>query len=124
MRTFALLALIPTVALAQDHVHPAGKPEKLGRVSFKVSCAPATQPKFERAVAMLHSFWFEAADKAFSDIIASDSSCALAYWGRAITLMGNPMTRLPASADRQKAGLALALRAKEQIGRASCRERV
>jgi tetratricopeptide (TPR) repeat protein len=124
MRRFALLALIPAAAAAQDHVHPAGKPEKLGRVAFTVSCKPETQPRFERAVAMLHSFWFDAADKAFSDIAASDSTCALAYWGRAITLMGNPMTRQPASADRLQTGLALAQRARDLAAGASHREQM
>jgi tetratricopeptide (TPR) repeat protein len=124
MRRLALLALIPGISLAQDHVHPAGKPEKLGRVSFAVSCSAATQPKFERAVAMLHSFWFEAADRAFADIAASDSTCALAYWGRAMTLMGNPMTRMSTSAERLRAGLAFATRAQELSASASHREQM
>ena len=29
----------------------------LGKVSFPTSCDPKVQPAFERAVAMLHSFW-------------------------------------------------------------------
>jgi tetratricopeptide (TPR) repeat protein len=124
MRCLPLLALIPAVSLAQDHVHPAGKPEKLGRVSFAVSCSQATQPKFERAVAMLHSFWFEAADRAFAEIATSDSTCALAYWGRAMTNMGNPMTRLPSSPERQRNGLALAIRAQELAANASHREQM
>src|SRR5687767_13461222 len=126
MRRLALvIALIPSIAAAQDHgAHQAGKPDKLGTVSFAVTCAPATQPRFERAVAMLHSFWFEAADKAFSDIAASDSTCALAYWGRAVTLMGNPMTRQPASAERLQTGLALAQRARDLAAGASHREQM
>ena len=35
---------------------PAG--EKIGQVTFSVSCAPAMQKPFERAVALLHSFWY------------------------------------------------------------------
>jgi hypothetical protein len=125
MRRLALLALIPSVALAQDHQHAAsGKVDRLGKVTFPVSCAAATQPKFERAVAMLHSFWFDQADQAFADIMASDPTCALAYWGRAMTNMGNPMTRLPANAERQKSGLALATRAKELSANASHREQM
>lgn len=128
MRRLALLALslLPAAALAQapSHDHPAGKPEKLGNVSFDVTCAAATRPKFERAVAMLHSFWFDAADKAFSDIIASDSTCALAYWGRAMTTMGNPMTRVGPSPERQRMGLALATRAKALSANASHREQM
>src|SRR5687768_17790892 len=108
MRYLALLALVPSVALAQDHVHQAAKTDRLGTVSFAVTCAPATQPRFERAVAMLHSFWFDAADRAFAEIARSDSTCALAYWGRAMTLMGNPMTRTAPPAERLTSGLAFA----------------
>jgi tetratricopeptide (TPR) repeat protein len=124
MRYLALLVLAPSLALAQAHDHPAGTTEKLGKVSFPVTCAPATQPKFERAVAMLHSFWFDAADKAFADIIASDPTCAMAYWGRAMTLMGNPMTRSAPSADRLQSGAAAAARAKELSAKASHREQM
>jgi hypothetical protein len=124
MRTIVLLFAGASLALAQEHSHPSGNSEKLGKVSFAVSCAPASQPKFERAVAMLHSFWFEEADRAFSDIIRADSSCALAYWGRAMTLMGNPMTRQAPSAERLRTGLALAERGRELAGRASHREQL
>ena len=127
MRRLALFALAftPTFTAAQDHAHQAaGKVDRLGKVTFPVSCSAATQPRFERAVAMLHSFWFEQADQAFSEIIASDPACALAYWGKAMTLMGNPMTRLPAPAEVQKTGLGLATRAKELSANASHREQM
>src|SRR5690606_18324770 len=55
----ALGAAWPHSAQAQDHEHPAGDPAKLGRVTFPVSCAEAVRPRFERAVAIMHSFWFE-----------------------------------------------------------------
>ena len=42
--------------------------EDLGSVHFPVSCAPAIQEKFNRAVAQLHSFWYDEAEKAFSEI--------------------------------------------------------
>jgi tetratricopeptide (TPR) repeat protein len=119
----ALALVVPQVALAQDH-HPAGDVGKLGKVSFAVSCAPGTQPKFERAVAMLHSFWFDAATTAFGDIIKSDSTCALAYWGSAMTLMGNPMTRVGPNATRVQQGLALAQRAVALSANATHREQM
>ena len=43
---------------------PAG--EKIGQVVFPVSCAPAMQKPFERAVALLHSFWYLESAKAFA----------------------------------------------------------
>lgn len=125
MRPIVLLALISGIAAAQDHVHPASSGrDKLGSVSFAVSCAPTSQPQFERAVAMLHSFWFEQADKAFAEIARVDSTCALAYWGRAMTMMGNPMTRQSPPPERLKAALDLATRARELAGSASHREQM
>jgi len=40
-------------------------PEKLGRVLFKTSCSPEAHKQFERALAMLHSFFFPETIKAF-----------------------------------------------------------
>src|SRR5438105_4473293 len=38
---------------------------KLGKVEFPNSCSPAVQDKFLRGVAMLHSFYYSAAQKAY-----------------------------------------------------------
>jgi tetratricopeptide (TPR) repeat protein len=117
------LAVTPA-AFAQDHAHQAGKADKVGHVSFATSCAPAVQPQFERAVAMLHSFWFDAADAAFAEVARADSSCALAYWGRAMTLMGNPMTRVSPSQESLRRGLEYAKRAQALSQRATHREQM
>ncbi len=70
--------------------HDEGKPpEQLGKVSFPTSCQPAVQAKFERAVALLHSFWFTEGEKAFRDVLAQDPGCAIAGWGIAAVLIGN-----------------------------------
>jgi hypothetical protein len=70
--------------LAQEtHSHPA--PEKLGTVRFATSCAPAVSREFERAVALLHSFAYDASEKAFAEVAAADPSCAMAHWGIAMT---------------------------------------
>jgi hypothetical protein len=53
-------------ALAVATVAGADGPEKLGKVNFPTSCAAAAQPQFERAVALLHSFWFGEAIKGFT----------------------------------------------------------
>ena len=68
----------------QAHHHP--RPEKLGTVSFPTSCAPAVQARFARAVALLHSFWYDEAEKAFGEVAAADPSCAIAQWGVAMSL--------------------------------------
>src|ERR1700722_12960486 len=62
MALMAVLAAFITPAVAQhEHEHPAGDPDKLGKVIFPISCEPAVQQQFSSAVAMLHSFWYEKA---------------------------------------------------------------
>ena len=76
--TSALAVSLPTL-LAQ----PAS--ERIGRVSFATSCAAAVQAPFERAVALLHSFWYIEAGKAFTAVTQADPGCAIAYWGLAMS---------------------------------------
>ncbi|PZU08633.1 hypothetical protein [Sphingomonas sp.] len=79
-----LLACAPPAHAQEDHQHhPA--PERLGKVHFATSCAPAVQPAFDRAVALLHSFAYDQADMGFADVLARDPACAVAHWGRAMT---------------------------------------
>ncbi|HUV68336.1 MAG TPA: hypothetical protein VMW15_01655 [Terracidiphilus sp.] len=86
-----LLAAIslPCVAqMAMDHpAQPANAaaPERLGTVSFSVSCIPAVQAPFNRGVALLHDFWFEEAERQFEAIAKADPGCAMAHWGVAMT---------------------------------------
>jgi tetratricopeptide (TPR) repeat protein len=68
---------------AEEHDHPV--PEKLGVVKFPTSCSPSAQKDFERAVALLHSFAYSAAEKAFRDVAKADPKCAMAHWGIAMT---------------------------------------
>ena len=78
-------------------VSGASAQEKLGNVSFPTSCDPKVQAQFERAVAMLHSFYYSAAEKAFEEVAAEDNSCAIAAWGFASILMSNPLQGMGAS---------------------------
>jgi hypothetical protein len=87
---FALLATTQTLS-AQQHHHGAdgGNPDKalerFGAVRMSVSCAASVQARFDRGVALLHSFWYEEAVKEFHSVIAADPKCAMAYWGLAMT---------------------------------------
>ena len=62
---------------------PAG--EKLGEVRFPISCNSDAQKRFDRAVAILHSMWYEEAVKAFTGVAAADPACAMAWWGVAMS---------------------------------------
>ncbi len=70
----------------QEHHHADGQSsERLGTVSFTISCSPRIQSEFARGVALLHSFGYEAAEKVFQQIETEEPSCAMAYWGHAMT---------------------------------------
>jgi hypothetical protein len=87
-----LIFLAARGAASQDHPHPGNtSPEKLGTVHFQTSCSPAVAPQFDRAVSLLHSFEFGASIRAFTDVLATDSTCAMAQWGIAISRWTNPM---------------------------------
>jgi hypothetical protein len=109
----ALGTLTGSVSLAaQDHGHHA-QLGRLGRVSFPVSCNAEAGRRFERAMAVLHSFWWEVGERAFGAVLEADSSCAMAHWGRALNAWGNPFAGGPV-------GPALA-RGVEAAARASAR---
>jgi tetratricopeptide (TPR) repeat protein len=110
--------------LAQEHHHPEGDATKLGRVEFPTSCAPQVTATFERAVAALHSFWFETADAEFGRVLEADPGCAMAYWGRAMTMMGNPMTRAAPPQALFERGREAARRGAELSGSLPERERL
>jgi len=87
-----LLTLPAFAAYPQEQAHPQDVPtEKLGTVHFATSCSPAVTPQFDRAVALLHSFEFGASIRAFNEVLAADSTCAMAHWGIALSRWSNPM---------------------------------
>jgi tetratricopeptide (TPR) repeat protein len=95
--------------------------EEYGHVLFKTSCTPEAQKQFERALAMLHSFYFPETVKAFNAIPETDSNCAVAYWGIAISQRPNPLVG-PFDAATLKRGLD-AIEKGEAIGAKTARER-
>ncbi len=64
-----------------------------GEVSFPTSCTPAVQPDFEAAIARLHAF--DGPEDAFRAAAAVDPHCAIALWGAAMTMRGNPLAGAP-----------------------------
>src|ERR1700760_760064 len=85
IRPVLILAIVlPTLTTIQEkHLHPV--PEKLGTVSFTISCKPDVQQEFNRAVALLHSFAYKAAEEGFQSVAQRDPHCAIAHWGSAMT---------------------------------------
>lgn len=91
----AAAILVAPSALAQHH--------ELGAVSFPTSCNPIVQAEFETGVAMLHSYWFNYAGKQFRGVLDKDPSCAMAYWGVALDLMGNTLAAPPSTPSAREA---------------------
>ncbi len=63
----------------------------VGSVNFETSCSPEVKQQFNRAIALLHSFWFAAAIDTFDLVLAADPKCAMAEWGKAMAHWGNPL---------------------------------
>ena len=86
--TTALLALVLCVvplAISQEEHHHAMTAEEVGSVHFLTSCRPDLTDPFNRSVAMLHSFQYEQARQAFTEISERDPQCAMAQWGVAMS---------------------------------------
>ena len=122
--TFVLAAMSPVFAQApHDHDH-AGAPVAQvgsGSVNFQTSCAPGVAADFNRAIALLHSFWFAQAIEAFNGVLARDPSCAMAHWGISLSQWGNPFAglRAPQQVSLGRAAIDKAL----TTGRPTPRER-
>src|SRR5215475_8440459 len=115
-------ATVATGVWAQTGDLPKGKSvEELGRVMFQTSCTPQAQAQFERALAMLHSFFFPETIKAFSAVAETDPNCAIAYWGIAVSQRPNPLVS-PFDAATLKRGLE-AVQKGQTIGAKTERER-
>src|SRR5436189_3995644 len=78
----AVLALTVPTTWSQQGIDPS---DRIGKVSFPVSCKPAVQKAFDQAVAVLHSFWYLESAKAFTAVTQADPDCAIAYWGIAMS---------------------------------------
>jgi tetratricopeptide (TPR) repeat protein len=76
--------------------------DQVGKVQFANSCSTAVQEKLMRGVAMLHSFYYSATQKAFNEVAAEDPSCVIAAWGYASILMANPLQGVGATPDGAK----------------------
>ena len=79
-----------TVGLAQQyHVHdehPVDADQPIGYVNFQVSCDEPLKGDFDRALGLMHHMMYEQAREGFQEILSTEPSCAMAYWGVATTL--------------------------------------
>jgi hypothetical protein len=114
-----LLLSLCTSASPQQHQHPA--PEKLGTVSFPISCPALVQGSFSRAVALLHSFAYAPAAEAFAEVARQDPGCAMAHWGIAMSYY-HQLWAPPLPGDAVQKGRAEIVQA-QKIGAGNAREK-
>ena len=113
--------LVALVLVSVSFVPALAQPDSLGKVRFPTSCQGEVQTRFERAVAMLHSYWFTEARKTFDDVLQQDPACVMAYWGLAVNSLGNSLAGPPSPNDA--AAAAEALEKAHAIGAKTPRER-
>ena len=116
----AALTLALTVP-AIGHEVEEGKGQ-LGSVKFANSCDVKVQKELQRAVAMLHSFWFSAGEKAFRHVLEDDPACGVATFGIAAILMNNPLAGQGASPKAAEQAAA-AIEQGRRVGAKTQRER-
>ena len=114
-----LLSSAAGVFLSPHRLLAADAPD-VGQVRFPVSANAPAQEKFNRAVAMLHSFWYEELDDAFSQVSSDDPRCGMAYWGLAMSYY-HPLWSPPDTAALRK-GWEAVQKARE-VGSSSHREK-
>jgi hypothetical protein len=99
-----------------------GNGEKLGSVYFATSCNDVAQKKFDRAVALLHSFQFSRAIEGFNSVLAEDATCSIAYWGISLSDWSNPFASANEDEGQLQLGRMNAERGKS-MGAKTARER-
>ena len=95
----AIAAIRGAAGQAENDAPMAGR----GKVSFVVSCEANLQPRFDAALAALHSFWYGQALKEFTAITEADPYCAMSYWGMAMSVWNQLWA--PPRPDSLKKGL-------------------
>ena len=93
-------SLLASKSPARSKARAPAPPEQLGKVYFPTSCSPAVKKQFDRALALLHSFWAKDAIEGFNAVLQQDPDCVIAYWGIAMAAAAESAHR--AGAERQR----------------------
>jgi len=107
---FALVAAI-LFSVSADHDHAHHDLGNIGKAHIETSCNAAAQKDIDRGLALIHSFWYAEAEKAFRSAAAADAECGMAWWGAAMSNL-HPIWA-PPTADERKTGTAAAEKARK-----------
>ncbi|HZV68026.1 MAG TPA: hypothetical protein VFG10_00700 [Saprospiraceae bacterium] len=81
---------------------------QFGNVVFETSCSDLVKTNFNLAMALLHSFEYDEAEKVFAKVIDAQNDCAMAYWGVAMANF-HPLWTPPTQAELEKGAKAIAI---------------
>jgi tetratricopeptide (TPR) repeat protein len=96
--------------------------ETLGVHSYRITTAsPDAQRWFDQGLRLVHAFNHAEAGRAFSEATRIDPSCAMCFWGLALTEGSNYNS--PTDGDREARALAAVRRAQQRAGQARPEER-
>jgi tetratricopeptide (TPR) repeat protein len=98
----ALLALFVPLALLADHDHSDHDLGNIGKAHIETSCNEPARAEIDRGVALIHSFWYAPAEKAFRNAASADADCGMAWWGAAMANL-HPLWA-PPTPDELKTG--------------------
>jgi tetratricopeptide (TPR) repeat protein len=99
VRSLLLAAALGVVALSIGLRADDRLGDDLGTIRFEVRGKPDAQSHVVRGVKLLHHMMYPEADRAFTEAVASDDQCALAYWGRAMALLHPLWPDAPTAAE-------------------------
>ena len=102
--------VINAIDLKRGKVALCGPPDKqFGTVDFVTSCSEKIKKNFDLAIALLHSFEYDEAEKVFAKIIDENPECAMAYWGVAMCNCHQVWPTLPTQAELKKGSKAISV---------------
>ena len=101
---------ISEINLKRGDVVLCGPPDKqFGTVEFETSCPDKVKEDFNLAIALLHSFEYDEAEKVFAKIIDAEPGCAMAYWGVAMSNYHQVWPSPPSQAELEKGNKAISI---------------
>lgn len=98
------------LSLKRGDIIACGPPNKeFGTINFINSCSPKNKKDFDLAVALLHSFEYDEAEKAFANVIDADPNCAMAYWSVAMSNYHQVWPTTPSREELEKGSKAISI---------------
>lgn len=94
----AVIAFAVPLTLLAGHDHAEHALGNIGKAHIETSCNEPARKEIDRGVALIHSFWYAEAEKAFRVAAAADADCGMAWWGVAMANL-HPLWAPPTPAE-------------------------